>query len=55
MKKTFLVSCVDLDQESFLVSADTIEEAKAKALQELGWYVVQDDSGVFDEDEEEYI
>ena len=48
--KTFFVSCGDLDEEGFLVEAKDIHEARESALRELGWYVVQDDSG---EEEEE--
>ena len=42
--KTYFVSTSDQDEEGFLIEAEDINEARELALQELGWYVVEDDT-----------
>jgi hypothetical protein len=45
MPKTFFVLTSDQDSdEGFDVEAETRQEAIEKALQELGWYVIEEDS-----------
>jgi hypothetical protein len=43
MKKTFFASSADLDEEGLLVEAEDINEARELVLQELGWYVIQEE------------
>lgn len=49
--KPFFVTTSDQDEEGFIVEAPDLSEARRMALQELGWYVVEEDP----EDDEEDI
>jgi hypothetical protein len=40
---SFFVTSSDQDEEGFIVEADNLSEARRIALQELGWYVIQND------------
>ena len=42
--KTFFVTTSDQDEEGFIVEAEDLSEARRIALQEIGWYVIEEDS-----------
>jgi hypothetical protein len=39
--KTYMGVTGDLDEESFLIEANTLEEAREKLLSNLGWYLIE--------------
>lgn len=49
--KTYFVSCGDLDEEGFLVEAKDINQAREESMRQLGWYVVESDSDIDDEED----
>ena len=38
---TYMVICSVEDEDPFFVEAKTLEEAKTKALEDLGWHIIQ--------------
>ncbi len=41
--KNYFVTTSDQDETGFIVEANDINEARMLAMQELGWYVVEED------------
>ncbi len=42
--KNYFVTSSDQDEDGFLIEAENINQARELAMQELGWYVIEDDS-----------
>ena len=42
--KSYFVTSSNQDEDGFLIEAENINQARELAMQELGWYVVEDDS-----------
>lgn len=38
---TYMVICSVEDEDPFFVDANSLEEAKTKALEDLGWHIIQ--------------